>query len=622
MKTSREDALDAIESAISRLVDQYCGGEFVEEWDIDGLLEDARTHFPTRITKDQLDESGDAQAHVGAAPRRRDRVVRGEGSSRSAIETLRDIERRVMLSVIDQHWREHLYEMDYLQEGINLRAMGQQDPLAEWQREGFDMFEAMMGQIEDDFVRYVFHLQVVVDEEPQTRHAQRAVQRAEDPVQGSSVDRGGDGRRGPEMALAAEPTTGAECVAADERARRSSSRCAVEKTPGPQRAVLLRERQEVQALPRALNAATSRRTWLISRASRSRARIGTCGIDDARTRLPSSRPQAQRAGAVGRSRSRPQGRRRVRRRCATTSSSSTISNGACRTCRRCSSSGATRDDESVEPEIAGRASTDCAATLDQLELRALFSGEHDERDAICEVHSGAGGTDSQDWAADAAAHVHALGASRRASTSRSTRSKRVRRPGITSATFIIKGRYAYGMLAGERGVHRLIRISPFDANARRQTAFASFDCVPALEATEEPEIDPSDLRIDTYRSSGAGGQHVNVTDSAVRITHLPTGVVVSCQNERSQTQNKAKAMQILAARLAERQREEHRKEIEALSGDKRDVAFGNQIRTYTLAPYQLVKDERTRFETGNVQAVLDGDLDAFIEAYLQWRRRG
>ena len=170
-------------------------------------------------------------------------------------------------------------------------------------------------------------------------------------------------------------------------------------------------------------------------------------------------------------------------------------------------------------------------------------------------------------------------------------------------------------------MHRLIRISPFDANARRQTAFASLDCVPALEQAEEPEIDPSDLRIDTYRSSGAGGQHVNVTDSAVRITHLPTGVVVSCQNERSQLQNRAKAMQILAARLAERQREERRKEMEALSGDKRDVAFGSQIRTYTLAPYQLVKDERTRYETGNVQAVLDGDLDAFVEAYLQWRAR-
>ena len=193
--------------------------------------------------------------------------------------------------------------------------------------------------------------------------------------------------------------------------------------------------------------------------------------------------------------------------------------------------------------------------------------------------------------------------------------------GITSATFIVKGRYAFGLLQSERGVHRLIRISPFDANARRQTAFASLDCVPALEHAEEPDIDPNDLRIDTYRSSGAGGQHVNVTDSAVRITHVPTGIVVSCQNERSQIQNRAKAMQILAARLAERQREERRREMEALSGDKREVAFGNQIRTYTLAPYQLVKDERTRYETGNVQAVLDGDLDGFIEAYLQFRRQ-
>ena len=194
--------------------------------------------------------------------------------------------------------------------------------------------------------------------------------------------------------------------------------------------------------------------------------------------------------------------------------------------------------------------------------------------------------------------------------------------GITTATFIVKGRYAYGMLAGERGVHRLIRISPFDANARRQTAFSSMDCVPAIEAAETPEIEEKDLRIDTYRSSGAGGQHVNVTDSAVRITHLPSGIVVSCQNERSQLQNRAKAMQILAARLAERMREERRKELDALSGDKRDVAFGSQIRTYTLAPYQLVKDERTRYETGNVQAVLDGDLDGFIEAYLHWRRQG
>src|SRR5450432_386158 len=278
------------------------------------------------------------------------------------------------------------------------------------------------------------------------------------------------------------------------------------------------------------------------------------------------------------------------------------------------------DDDSFEPEIAENV-TRLVRDLDRLELRALFSGEHDERDAICEVHSGAGGTDAQDWAA-MLLRMFTRWAEQKDFSVEIDETQEGQEAGITSATFIIKGRYAYGMLAGERGVHRLIRISPFDANRRRQTAFSSFDCVPALEATEEPDIDPSDLRIDTYRSSGAGGQHVNVTDSAVRITHLPTGVVVSCQNERSQTQNKAKAMQILAARLAERAREEHRRELEALSGDKRDVAFGNQIRTYTLAPYQLVKDERTRYETGNVQAVIDGDLDAFIEAYLQWRRRG
>jgi peptide chain release factor 2 len=275
-------------------------------------------------------------------------------------------------------------------------------------------------------------------------------------------------------------------------------------------------------------------------------------------------------------------------------------------------------DDSVEGEIADSIAK-AATELDRLELRALFRGEHDERDAICEINSGAGGTDAQGWA-EMLLRMYSKWAQNRGFEFEVDEVQEGQEAGIKSATFIVRGRYAYGLLAGERGVHRLIRISPFDANARRQTAFASLDCVPALEQAEEPEIDPGDLRIDTYRSSGAGGQHVNVTDSAVRITHLPTGVVVAVQNERSQLQNRAKAMQILAARLAELQREEQRKQLEALSGDKREVAFGSQIRTYTLAPYQLVKDERTRHETGNVQAVLDGDVDAFIEAYLQWRR--
>ena len=275
-------------------------------------------------------------------------------------------------------------------------------------------------------------------------------------------------------------------------------------------------------------------------------------------------------------------------------------------------------DESLEPEIETGLRT-LVDELDRLELRALFTGDHDERDAICEIHSGAGGTDAQDWA-HMLFRMFTRWAERRGFEVEVDEVLSGTEAGLTSATFTVKGRYAYGMLEGERGVHRLIRISPFDANARRQTAFASLDCVPALEATEEPDIDPGDLRIDTFRSSGAGGQHVNVTDSAVRITHLPSGIVVSCQNERSQTQNKARAMQILAARLAERQRQDREKELERLSGDKRDVAFGSQIRTYTLAPYRLVKDERTRHETGNVDAVLDGDLDGFVESYLQWRR--
>ena len=275
-------------------------------------------------------------------------------------------------------------------------------------------------------------------------------------------------------------------------------------------------------------------------------------------------------------------------------------------------------DDSVEPEIAAETRA-LGRELDRLELRALFTGDHDERDAICDVHSGAGGTDAQDWT-QMLFRMFTRWAERHGFEVEVDEVQPGTEAGISSATFTVKGRYAYGMLQGERGVHRLIRISPFDANARRQTAFASLDCVPALEAAEEPEIDPADLRVDTYRSSGAGGQHVNVTDSAVRITHLPTGIVVSCQNERSQAQNKARAMQILAARLAERQRQEREAELTRLSGEKRDVAFGNQIRTYTLAPYRLVKDERTRYETGNVDAVLDGDLDSFIESWLQWRR--
>lgn len=188
--------------------------------------------------------------------------------------------------------------------------------------------------------------------------------------------------------------------------------------------------------------------------------------------------------------------------------------------------------------------------------------------------------------------------------------------GIKGATVTVTGRHAYGKLAAERGVHRLVRISPFDSAKRRHTSFASVDVTPEIEDDIEVEVDPEDLRVDTYRSSGAGGQHVNVTDSAVRITHLPSGIVVSCQNERSQMQNRAVAMRILKSRLLAKAREERDAELDALRGEKRDIGFGSQIRSYVLHPYQMVKDHRTTLEKGNVDAVLDGDLDAFIEAEL------
>ncbi|MGQ0520737.1 MAG: peptide chain release factor 2 [Actinomycetota bacterium] len=277
-------------------------------------------------------------------------------------------------------------------------------------------------------------------------------------------------------------------------------------------------------------------------------------------------------------------------------------------------------DDSVEPELKA-AVEELGRKLDELDLRSLFTGEHDEGDAVCEIHAGEGGTDAQDWA-EMMLRMYLRWAERRGFEVEVDEVTAGQEAGILSATFIIRGRYAYGLLAGERGVHRLYRISPFDAQARRQTSYAALELTPFLEdVSDEVEIDEKDLKVDTYRSSGAGGQHVNVTDSAVRLTHLPSGIVVSCQNERSQFQNKAKAMQILAAKLAERQREEHRAKLDALSGPQSAVSrAGSFIRGYVLAPYQKVKDERTEVETGNVQAVLDGDIDAFMEAYLRWRR--
>jgi len=276
------------------------------------------------------------------------------------------------------------------------------------------------------------------------------------------------------------------------------------------------------------------------------------------------------------------------------------------------------EDEDSRQEALGML-TEVSKALDRLELESLFFDEYDEADAILSVHAGAGGVDAQDWA-EMMARMYQRYLSDSGYSVTVEEVTEGDEAGIKSATFTVKGDRAYGMLESERGVHRLVRISPFDANARRHTSFAGVDVVPDLGDQADVEINEEELRIDTYRSQGAGGQHVNTTDSAVRITHLPTGVVVQCQNERSQLQNKARAMAMLKARLAERARVERLAHLDEIRGEQGEAAWGRQVRSYVMQPYQMVKDLRTDHEVGNIQGVLDGDISGFIEAYLRWRR--
>jgi peptide chain release factor 2 len=262
---------------------------------------------------------------------------------------------------------------------------------------------------------------------------------------------------------------------------------------------------------------------------------------------------------------------------------------------------------------------DVSKHLDKLELESLFFDEYDDADAILTVHAGAGGVDAQDWA-EMMARMYQRFLSDEGFTVTVEEVTEGEEAGVKSVTFTVRGDRAYGTLESERGVHRLVRISPFDANARRQTSFAGVDIVPDLGDQADVEIKDDDIRIDTYRSQGAGGQHVNKTDSAVRITHLPTGIVVQCQNERSQLQNKARAMAMLRSKLADMARQQRREHLDEIRGEKGEAAWGRQIRSYVMQPYQLVKDLRTDYEVGNIQGVLDGDLLGFVEAYLHWRR--
>ncbi len=273
------------------------------------------------------------------------------------------------------------------------------------------------------------------------------------------------------------------------------------------------------------------------------------------------------------------------------------------------------EDDAETLEEVSRELGELAATVERLELESLLSGEADRNDAYLQVNAGAGGTESQDWA-EMLLRMYVRWAEAHGYEVEWVEETPGEEAGIKSATVKIKGENAYGWLKTESGVHRLVRISPFDAQARRHTSFASVWVYPVVDEDFEIEIDPKDLRIDTYRASGAGGQHVNRTDSAVRITHIPTGIVVQCQNDRSQHRNRAQAMAMLKARLYELELQKRRAEQQKLEEQKTDIGWGHQIRSYVLHPYKLVKDLRTGVETGNAQAVLDGDIDRFLEAAL------
>ncbi|MYB53082.1 MAG: peptide chain release factor 2 [Acidobacteriia bacterium] len=276
--------------------------------------------------------------------------------------------------------------------------------------------------------------------------------------------------------------------------------------------------------------------------------------------------------------------------------------------------------EPVEDECAADLKA-LATRLDEIETESLLSGEHDGSNAIVTLNAGAGGTEAQDWA-QMLQRMYLRWAERKGFGCEITDEQAGEEAGIKSASLVIKGENAYGLIRSEVGVHRLVRISPFDSNARRHTSFASVSAYPEIDDTIEIDIRPDELRIDTYRASGAGGQHVNMTDSAVRITHLPTNIVVQCQNERSQHKNKATAMKQLRSRLYDLELRKKRSEAQKIEAAKLDIDFGSQIRNYVLAPYRLVKDLRSQVEMGDVDRVLDGDLDRFMHAYLVYSKTG
>ncbi len=643
-----EHTEDLLAGAAEKLVAEHCPSEFAEDWDLKALIDALTQYYPTKFAVADLAQAATTDDLVESIVEEALEYYEQHSETMpGGAETMRQIERDVYLQIMDARWRDHLAEMDNLKDGIHLRWTVQADPLNAWQQEGYSMFGQLMEVIDNDYLRYILHVEAVQAPaaEPDLDRAVYAA--AEDPVaetgalastlaaeQGANVApqaavlnaaaggqrQSGGGARGQGADQAAQP---------GGPRRPGAHRQGAAREGGPQRSLLVRERQEVQVLP--WRRLTGRRPRPPATSHSSSKRWGSGwprpSAISGRDKLEARRAELEEAAGRPDLWDDPDNARSVTKELGRVSADLDqleVLRAALDDARALvelteESAAAGARDAALDAELIE--TVDGLGTrLGALELQSLFSGDYDELDAVCEVHAGAGGTDAQDWA-EMMLRMYQRWAERRGFSVEVDEATEGQEAGLLSATFIVHGRFAYGLLATERGVHRLVRMSPFDSQHRRQTSFASMDVTPFLEdVSSEVDIDEKDLRIDTYRSSGAGGQHVNKTDSAVRLTHLPTGIVVSCQNERSQHQNKAKALQILGAKLAERARLERRAELDALSGDRVDNAWGHQIRSYTLAPFQLVKDHRTNHETGNVEAVLDGDLDPFMEAELRRQR--
>ncbi len=535
-------------------------------------------------------------------------------------DVLRQVERQVMLRIIDQRWREHLEEMDYLQGGINLRAMGQKDPLTEWQREGFEMFGAMMTGIAQDFVKYVMNVQVVQNQVPAVAGDAPAVQN----MQTSSSDDADIGGFDQAAAAAvaegelppdAVPAQAAPVQAADRGQGRLRQDAA-------QRALPVRVGQEVQAVPRRClthdsdPCATSPPTSATSAAASTRP-SRYLSIADNRERFVDARSRDLRSRALGRPGPRQEAQHRVRQH-PRRPRRVRLAHRAARRRRGAPRTGPRRRRRVAGTRHRGSDRLPISATLDQLELRSLFTGEHDDSDCIVQINAKDGGVDAQDFS-EMLLRMYERWCERRGFTISLNYVSEGAEAGIMSAEVTIAGRYAYGLMTAERGTHRLVRISPFDNQGRRQTSFAAVQVWPLLEDVEL-DIDESDIRMEVFRASGAGGQHINKTSSAVRLIHEPTGLVASSQEERSQLQNRERAMGRLTAMIAAKAEEDRAAELDSIAGKQAQVGWGSQIRSYVLQPYQMVKDLRTEIETSDVSGVLDGDIDEFVEGFLRMRR--